>query len=68
MAGYHKMEKFIITEIRDGCIFKTQKVGFQWFRMDAMPKCYEDQGGYIWVNTDDYYFGPKDPRIDDKGI
>lgn len=62
MAAYHKMDKFVVTEYRDGCIFKTKNVGSQWFLMSECPECYVDQGGFMWVNTDDYYFGPNDPR------
>lgn len=62
MPGYHRMDKFIVTEYRDGCVYKTKKVSDQWFKLDECPEAYMIKDDVMWVNTNDYYFGPDDPR------
>lgn len=33
MPLWSLMEGYVITEYRDGCVFKTESVGFKWFEV-----------------------------------
>lgn len=63
MAGYIKLEKRR-AELKDGEVFKTRHVEFQWFPIDAQPKCYvlDDATNCAWYPTLDYHFGPTPPE------
>lgn len=34
----HKVEVFQVTEMRDGCVYKTQSLGDMWVVMDRKPR------------------------------
>lgn len=66
MAAWVKLEKRLITEFRDGSIFRTKVVGFEWFELSKQPPLYtiireEDGKQYEWCSTTDYHFGSVKP-------
>lgn len=62
MAGWTKMEKRKVTQFKDGAIYKTKVVGFEWFPINAQPPTNQlDPEGFIWCNTLDYHFGKDKP-------
>jgi hypothetical protein len=63
VSGWTKLEKRQITEKRDGAVYKTKVVGFEWFPINNQPPLYvEDKDGFIWVSTSDFYFGKEKPQ------
>lgn len=55
MPGYVKLEKFRIIERRNGTIYKTQSLGFEWFPINRQPEPID--GDIMWIRTLDYHFG-----------
>lgn len=63
MAGFVKLERWKVTEMRNGCVFKTKKLEAKWFEIGKGPKTDEvDSEGYFWVPALDYHFGRECPK------
>jgi len=59
---YVKLERFQILERRDGTIFKTKSIGFEWFPLKGKPEtssCRPDED-LMWVETGIYHFGTRE--------
>lgn len=64
MSGFVRLEKYQVLQRKDGCVYKTKKVGSEWFPIKAQPDTNkEDKDGFLWVVTLDYHFGPTKPSI-----
>ena len=62
MAYWVKMEKRKVTEMRDGAIYRTEKVGDEWFLNTEAPEAYVvGSDGVQWCNTSDMHFGKDKP-------
>ena len=63
MAYFAKFEKFKVVERRNGEVYKTKKVGEQWFESKDFPEPYiVDDQDELWVVTNDYHFGKEKPN------
>jgi hypothetical protein len=60
------MDVYKVTEMRDGCIYKTKKVGSVWVEgiktHAEQTAIAESLGGDQLVNTMDYHFGREPPE------
>lgn len=62
MSGFVKLEKRQVTAWKDGAVYKTKVIGFDWFPISSQPECYKtDPQGIMWVSTSDYHFGKEAP-------
>ena len=67
MPAWTKLEKRLITGFKDGCIYRTKIVGYEWFDTSKQPPLYtiireEDGKQYQWCSTIEYAFGAKKPE------
>ena len=62
MSGWIKLEKRLITQYKDGCIFKTKVIGYEWFPLNNHPQEYVIQPGNIqWCVTSEMKFQKDKP-------
>ncbi len=61
-----KLDKFKVTEFRNGAVFRTVKLDSEWFPINKQPPLYKpDQNGIMFVagsGTDVYHFGRDKPN------
>jgi hypothetical protein len=66
MAGWAKWEQWQVTQFKNGCVFKTAKLGAKWFKIGAAdsPKMHvQDSEHKFWIPTLTDYYGPNDPNL-----
>lgn len=67
MPAWTKLEKRQITQFKDGAIYRTKIIGYEWFDVAKQPPLYvtireNDGNQYQWCSTSDYAFGAVKPK------
>jgi hypothetical protein len=63
MPGFVKIERRKVVSYKDGAVYKTKIVGFEWFPICKQPECYKvDSEDFMWVATTEYHFGEEPPK------
>ena len=63
MSGWTKLEKRKITQRKEGAIYRTKVIGYEWFPINDQPKTnVPDADDCIWCPTLDYHFGKDKPE------
>lgn len=61
---WNLMERRKVTEWRDGHVFKTKVVGYEWFQSGKEPEAYQiDADGFTWANTQESIAQKEKPEL-----
>lgn len=66
MGAYNRRDVYMITEMRDGAVYRTRKLGSIWLPMQARTPTEENEiaqqyGGDMLASTMDSHFGEAAP-------
>jgi hypothetical protein len=63
---FNKYELRQVTERKDGAIFKTKILGYEWYEAGKGPECYKAlEGDRMYVPTLDTKVGPECPKSEE---
>lgn len=63
MAQWNRHERWVVTEMREQAVYKTECIYSEWFETGHGPELYkQDELMQYWVPTNDYVIAQEKPK------